>query len=92
MSESPEDELARFGRLLDENRMPVTGKGGTMQPEGVCEHVWLANSGRGGEPDFRLNRMMWFGEKMHVLCEVCGCRTWLSPEEWLAHCVPGADT
>jgi len=54
-----------------------------------CEHVWIANGGKGGKPDFRPNRVMWFGVKMYVICAHCGCRTWLSPERWDALPVEG---
>jgi len=54
-----------------------------------CNCVWVANGGKGGEPDFRPNRQMWFGVKMYVRCERCGCRTWMSPEAWDALPVEG---
>lgn len=53
-----------------------------MSHDMPCAHVWVANSGRGGVPDYRPNRQMWHGVKMHVACVKCRCRTWLSPEQW----------
>lgn len=50
-----------------------------------CNHYWIPNSGRGGEPDFRLNRMMHPTEPlMHVRCSLCGTRTWVTKEQWAA--------
>lgn len=47
-----------------------------------CEHIWIANSGRGGDPEFRLNRQMSRAPLMHVLCAKCGDRTWLTEKQW----------
>jgi hypothetical protein len=44
-----------------------------------CAHRWIANSGRGGSPDWRRwNRSI----VMHVACSGCGARTWFTPEQW----------
>ena len=48
----------------------------------TCNHHWIANSGRGGEPEFRLNRTMSELPLMHVLCSKCNDRTWLTREQW----------
>lgn len=50
-----------------------------------CEHVWISNSGRGGEPVFKV-RSHFLKSKpiMHVRCEKCGDRTWLNKKQWLA--------
>lgn len=46
-------------------------------------HTWVANTGRGGEPDYRA---YFPGGKltMHVMCERCGTRTWFTEEQWKA--------
>ena len=49
-----------------------------------CAHYWIPNSGQGGEPDFRRNRMMSTTPTMHVMCGRCGCRTWFTEEQWKA--------
>lgn len=53
----------------------------------TCVHSWLANSGRGGDPEFRPAQIV-AGDTpvMHVLCEHCGCRTWFSEAKW--HALP----
>ena len=38
----------------------------------------------GGPPQFRTNRQLWFGERAHVRCRVCRCRTFITREEWAA--------
>lgn len=50
----------------------------------MCDHKWVANSGRGGDPSFRLNRQMSNVPVMHVTCAICGARTWLTEAQWLA--------
>lgn len=50
----------------------------------TCAHYWIPNSGQGGEPDFRLNRMMSANPLMHVMCDLCGTRTWFTREQWAA--------
>ena len=47
-----------------------------------CDHEWIANTGRGGEPDFRLNRQMSAEPLMHVMCAKCGTRTWMTQQQW----------
>lgn len=47
-----------------------------------CDHIWLANSGKGGEPEFRLNRQLSSEPLMHVLCAECNARTWLTEAQW----------
>lgn len=49
-----------------------------------CDHVWISNSGRGGEPVFRENQQMWSEPKMHVSCRDCSAYTWFSEEDWYA--------
>lgn len=65
---------------------PADGPSPEMFGKGVimCKHIWVANSGRGGEPDFRLNRQMSNEPLMHVKCSICGDRTWLTEAQWLA--------
>ena len=48
-----------------------------------CEHEWVSNSGRGGNPVFRLNRQMNLEPLMQVRCEQCGTRSWMNEEQWL---------
>lgn len=54
-----------------------------------CRHSWIANSGRGGAPEFRPAAIV-SGDTpvMHVLCEHCLCRTWFTEEKW--HALPVA--
>jgi len=47
-----------------------------------CEHEWVSNSGRGGEPIFKENGNMSTSAVMHVKCDKCGARTWLSEDDW----------
>ncbi len=48
----------------------------------MCSHSWVANSGQGGEPVFRMNRTMSRDPLMHVMCSKCGARTWFSEAKW----------
>lgn len=50
-----------------------------------CEHKWVANSGKGGEPVFRRNNQMGRNPIMHVRCSACGDRTWFTYEQWNDH-------
>ncbi len=50
----------------------------------ICKHVWVANSGRGGEPVFKINRQMHGSPIMHAKCSVCGDRTWFTVSQWAA--------
>lgn len=43
-------------------------------------HDWQSTS-PDGVPDYRRNGQMWQGEKAHVRCTRCGCRTWVSRDE-----------
>jgi hypothetical protein len=52
---------------------------GSVRP---CNHVWVANSGKGGKPDFRPNRQMSYEPLMHVACRTCWTRTWLTKAQW----------
>jgi len=47
-----------------------------------CSHTWVANSGHGGESEFRMNRMMSPHPLMHVQCSTCNARTWFSETQW----------
>lgn len=47
-----------------------------------CKHVWVSNSGRGGQPEFRPNRMMSPEPLMHVKCSGCNTRTWFTQSQW----------
>ncbi len=47
-----------------------------------CDHIWVANSGTGGEPRFRRNRSMSHEPLMHVKCSGCNSRAWLSENDW----------
>ena len=49
-----------------------------------CEHIFVSNSGQGGDPIFTLNRMMGPYPLMHVKCSGCNCRTWFTKEQWNA--------
>jgi len=56
-----------------------------------CSHTWIANSGQGGEPEFRLNRQMGSKPTMHVVCCKCNCRTWFTEDKWTALPMSTAD-
>ena len=45
-----------------------------------CTHVWVANSGAGGEPKFK--KGLSDVPTMHIKCSSCGDRTWVSEPEW----------
>lgn len=47
-------------------------------------HFWVSNSGRGGDPNFRLNRQMSPRPLMHVCCALTNTRTWVTQEQWVA--------
>ena len=50
-----------------------------------CKHVWVSNSGAGGEPVFRTHpQLAGMIPCMHVKCELCNDRTWFSQATWLA--------
>lgn len=51
-----------------------------------CDHYWMPNSGRGGEPEYRPNRQMSHELLMHVRCSQCGARTWFTEKQW--HDIP----
>jgi hypothetical protein len=61
---------------------------GTGGPAMLCRHVWIANSGRGGEPQFRVNRQIppWVRASseplMDVTCRTCGTRSWFTEAQW----------
>ena len=50
--------------------------------ENICAHLWVSNSGRGGEPVFRRNRTMGPDPLMHVKCDKCNNRTWMTQKQW----------
>lgn len=50
--------------------------------QGICDHVWVSNSGKGGMPEFRRNRQMSYTPTMHVMCNRCKGRTWLTNDSW----------
>lgn len=48
-----------------------------------CRHIWEStDTDVEGNPSFRVNRMMWSGERAHVICTKCNARTWMTREEW----------
>ena len=50
-----------------------------------CDHKWVANSGNGGEPVFKVNLTMSSQPLMHVKCSSCGARTWMTEYRWFHH-------
>ncbi len=48
-----------------------------------CKHTWASNSGKGGKPEFKKNSQMSNDPLMHVRCEECGARTWLTEQQWV---------
>lgn len=49
-----------------------------------CDHIWVSNSGEGGKPEFKLFSHLSATPTMHVKCEVCNCRTWMTQAQWQA--------
>ena len=47
-----------------------------------CEHYWIPNSGKGGEPVFKQNSTMHSEPTMHARCSQCGDRTWFTERQW----------
>lgn len=50
----------------------------------MCKHKWVSNSGRGGAPQFRMNRQMSPYPLMPVRCSECNSRTWMTEAQWQA--------
>ena len=50
-----------------------------------CDHHWVANGGKGGKPDFRMNRQMSRFPILYVKCDKCMNRTWLDQYAWEGH-------
>lgn len=70
---------------LDDGRwILINQKNKFISIEKKCDHLWIANSGKGGEPDFKINRQMSPYPLMNVKCEKCNGRTWLSQRAWLS--------
>ncbi len=53
----------------------------TEENQKQCEHDWIANSGRGGVPEFRINRQVSSKPVMHAKCALCGDRTWFTRDD-----------
>lgn len=49
-----------------------------------CDHLWIANSGKGGQPDFKVIAGMSLFPLMHVQCEKCNDRTFLTKKNWFS--------
>lgn len=51
-----------------------------------CRHVWVANSGQGGDPVFKKATNMSLELLMHVMCKnkECDARTWFTEKRWNA--------
>lgn len=45
-----------------------------------CDHFWISNSGKGGEPEF--NDIITTVPVMHVKCNKCNVRTFFSEYQW----------
>ena len=58
---------------------------GSTDGLGGCQHEWVSNSGKGGDPRFKLSPG---GHYLlaHVRCSLCGDRTWLTESQWLKFC------
>lgn len=54
-----------------------------MNEQTICDHLWVSNSGQGGEPVFKMNRQMSTFPVMHVKCKECGSRTWVNNSQWI---------
>ena len=48
----------------------------------ACSHLWVSNSGEGGDPVFTPNRYMAPDQLMHVKCFKCRARTWFTEKQW----------
>lgn len=56
----------------------------TLKKQKACAHYWIPNSGQGGEPVFKPNRMMSPEPTMHAMCSLCKTRTWFTEKQWNA--------
>ena len=71
--EAAHNELVRTTNDLTACREMANG----LRKMENCKHEWVANTGRGGQPVFRGTSQV-----MHVLCKLCGDRTWMSEWQW----------
>lgn len=69
-------------QLADGNWILINQKNKIIDIVEKCDHLWIANSGRGGAPNFRTNRQMSPFPLMHVQCEKCNDRTWVNQKYW----------
>lgn len=53
-----------------------------FENQGTCDHIWVSNTGLGGDPVFKRNRQMSYIPHMHVTCKKCSARTWLTEDSW----------
>ena len=51
--------------------------------ENKCKHAWVANSGQGGEPEYKPELQFGSEPVMHVSCYLCGDLTWFTAGQWL---------
>lgn len=55
-----------------------------MTDQATCNHIWIANSGQGGEPRFNIRMTGDIHYVMHVRCCECGTRSFFSEKQWFA--------
>lgn len=53
-----------------------------MEKNKQCNHKWVSNSGKGGNPNFKFNRQMSNEPLMHIMCSKCNTRTWVTKNQW----------
>ena len=50
--------------------------------QATCAHIWITNSGQGGEPRFNIRMVGDVLPVMHVLCSECGARSFFTERHW----------
>ena len=69
-------------QLDDKKWILINQKNKIIEVVEKCNHLWIANTGKGGDPDFRINRMMSPFPLLQVKCEKCNGRTWVTEKNW----------
>lgn len=52
--------------------------------QATCAHIWITNSGRGGDPRFNIRMVGDVLPVMHVMCSECGARAFFTEKNWYA--------
>lgn len=64
----------------DTTTYPMRGEGNQIPAEN-CNHIWISNSGQGGNPVFKRTPFS-TSFSMHIKCSKCNARTWKTKEQW----------